>query len=759
MPKNKPGKLPRQKAMGDCLYRSAHVQMDGIDLENRSIPIVLATENPIKTFDIRRMDVVDEILRIDGMDIPKQIPLVDSHNYDSVRNVFGSIRDFVKDGDGRLVARAYFAAHDAAVETFNNYRDGHLQDFSIGLKRESFEYKGNTKIVTRSSVFEGSAAIKGADPGSKALPALRACTNPYQVKEEMMTDLREELLTRGMPETVSVDDQVDWLLQRIQDAPEKTPDEPGKKTNDTFKVDDDLVRMLKTLAPDLVQAASPSPEKKHGDDEDDKKKAADKLLQRSKSDAVERIEAIDKLCRTHEIDEKQKWEWVKSDLTEDSIAREILNRMQLKDTGVPLGSSGTVEFGESDREKFYEAARSGIVTRSLHTTGRNPEGYIARAEAYEKEHFTMWHDQPALTRAKELRDELQKPAPGADAFRYKRLPDIARDFCERTGVRTEGLPDQEVCRKALRMTDFVQRASDGPAFNTTGSFANLMLDAMNKTLRAAYDEAPQTYTQWVRQAPSVSDFKTIHRVIFGEIGDMEEISENAEYKEKTATDSRENYAVTKHGGIFSISFEAVVNDDLNAIQRIQQMQGNAMRRRINKDVYDILINNDTLTADAIALFHATSHGANLDTTTLAEGALDTGFNVMMTQSGLDSGTTLGISPRFLIVPSALSATSLRLVGGNFIPATVGNVPLYASGGPRPLEVVIDAHLDGDSTTAWYLAADNNVVDTVELTFLQGEEAPVLDREDGFTTDTIKYKIRQTYKPKAIDFRGLYQGNT
>ena len=123
------------------------------------------------------------------------------------------------------------------------------------------------------------------------------------------------------------------------------------------------------------------------------------------------------------------------------------------------------------------------------------------------------------------------------------------------------------------------------------------------------------------------------------------------------------------------------------------------------------------------------------------------------------GVPLGIRAAYLIVPFALGATAHRLVGGNVVPTSSGtNVPLYGAGRPRPLIVVEEAQLDADSTTAWYLAANSGVVETVEVTFLQGEESPVLAREDGFTTDTIKYKIRQTFAAKAIDFRGLYQGN-
>jgi len=48
---------------------------------------------------------------------------------------------------------------------------------------------------------------------------------------------------------------------------------------------------------------------------------------------------------------------------------------------------------------------------------------------------------------------------------------------------------------------------------------------------------------------------------------------------------------------------------------------------------------------------------------------------------------------------------------------------------------------------------------VELTFLQGEETPYVERKDEFCVDAVRYKIRQTFGAKAIDYRGLYQGNT
>jgi len=136
---------------------------------------------------------------------------------------------------------------------------------------------------------------------------------------------------------------------------------------------------------------------------------------------------------------------------------------------------------------------------------------------------------------------------------------------------------------------------------------------------------------------------------------------------------------------------------------------------------------------------------------------------MMTKKGLKDDVIINVQPRFLIVPAAISATALQLVNSTADPSvggsTAGNsntANIYGPNGERPLQIVVEPVLDSNSATAWYLAADNGQIDTVELAFLQGEESPVLDSEIGFDTDPYLYKIRQTFGVKAIDFRGLYK---
>ena len=731
----KNGKLPADHSGRQMAYRSATIERERASDDARSIPMVLATDAPIEVYSQERMDVIREKIELGGMEFGAQVPLIDSHERETVRNVIGSIRD-LQVRDGKLIGRAYFASDQASRDIYEKYRDGHLTDFSVGASViDGYYNEDGDRIVTRSRLTEGSAVVAGQDPNAKVMAsAIRAYVDPYSMKEEAMDKaIRNLLIERGLDENATDAEALEFLETSLTStvAPEGTT----VVTSDEITATDD----------DETSDDTPTDE-------------PSETTETTTIDAVtaerKRIAAIGDLCRKHNVPDSIQRKLIDDGASVDRAAREILDGKK------PGKKLPTMTPGLSEREKWYSAVHAGVIARTGDSISHNPKTFLANVERVERGDFgrpAKYQDSAAVRRNQQLLKDMESPIAGADDFRYATLPDIARQFLERSGERVHNLPKVEICRRAMAMPNFIQRSDQ--ATNTTGSFSNLLLDAANKTLLAGYDEAEHSYTMWVRQAPSAADFKTLNRIRFGELADPEVVPENHQYPEKGTQDSKESYGVEKYGEIFSISLEAVVNDDLNAITRIPQMQGFAMRRKINKVVYSVLTANAAL-SDGIALFHASSHGANLDSNALAESALDTGFTVMSQQTGLSgTGTPLGLRPSYLIVPSALAPTAWRLVTGGVVPVASGStVPLYGDGRPRALMVIEEPQLDANSTTAWYLAANSGAVETVEITFLQGEESPVLSREEGFSTDTLKYKIRQTFASKAIDYRGLYQGN-
>jgi len=57
-----------------------------------------------------------------------------------------------------------------------------------------------------------------------------------------------------------------------------------------------------------------------------------------------------------------------------------------------------------------------------------------------------------------------------------------------------------------------------------------------------------------------------------------------------------------------------------------------------------------------------------------------------------------------------------------------------------------------------LSANPNVFDTLEVAFLDGQEAPFLESKDGWNVDGVEYKVRLDAVAGALDYRGLYQND-
>ena len=68
--------------------------------------------------------------------------------------------------------------------------------------------------------------------------------------------------------------------------------------------------------------------------------------------------------------------------------------------------------------------------------------------------------------------------------------------------------------------------------------------------------------------------------------------------------------------------------------------------------------------------------------------------------------------------------------------------------------IIEPLLDADSTTAWYLFAEPSRIDTVEVTFLQGQETPRVRSKLSEETLSMTYYVLQSVGAKALNHRGI-----
>lgn len=321
------------------------------------------------------------------------------------------------------------------------------------------------------------------------------------------------------------------------------------------------------------------------------------------------------------------------------------------------------------------------------------------------------------------------------------LGDMARDAVERAGQRTRGMSKREIAVQALQST------SDFPA---------ILENIVTKTLRAGYAGSARTFVPFCRQA-TLPDFKQVSRVQLGGAPNLKKVLEGAEYEYGSIGDGAEKYAVQKYGRIVAITWEAIVNDDLDALTRIPFAFG-ASAADLESDIVYAILNGNPAMADGTALFHG-DHG-NLGSSTPLADALNSAAALnpiaemrqkMLLQKGIE-GRYITVRPKYLIVPPELEEVALKITNATIVPATASGVNVL---GPT-LTPIVEPRLHDGSATAWYGAADPATVDTIEYAYLEGAEGVFTETRNGFHVDGVEVKCRHVFGAKAIDHRGLFK---
>lgn len=291
----------------------------------------------------------------------------------------------------------------------------------------------------------------------------------------------------------------------------------------------------------------------------------------------------------------------------------------------------------------------------------------------------------------------------------------------------------------------------GRAFTTSDDFQNLLADVANKSMLQGYAESPETWSIWARPG-NLADFKVARRVGLSSFEDLDLVPEGDEYKYGDFTDRGETIQLGSYGKIFSISRQAIINDDLDALTRVPFNMGRAASRVPGDLAYAVLTTNG-LMSDGVALF-AAGH-SNLGTGgVISAASVGEARNLMALQSDVSGNANgLNIQMAYLLVPLQIQDTARVLAVSEYDPASTTN-----SRAPNPVrgefEVVADPRLSADSATQWYAVANGNVYDTVEVGFLDGNQEPQIEEKSGWTVAGIEMRVTLDCGAAALDHRTM-----
>lgn len=290
----------------------------------------------------------------------------------------------------------------------------------------------------------------------------------------------------------------------------------------------------------------------------------------------------------------------------------------------------------------------------------------------------------------------------------------------------------------------------GAAFTHMSSdFGNVLMDVSGKAMLRGWEASGETFQRWTKKG-SLSNFHTAHRVGMSGFPTLPRVHEGAEYKYVSCNDRGAPIALATYGGLFSITRQAIINDDLSAFSTLPAQLGRSASRTIGDLVYSVLTTNAKF-VDGQPLFseghgNIDESGVPMSPTILSELRR----KMRLQKDAFD--TALNISPAFIIVPAGLESAAMQVLNSTSIPGAE-----YNSGIANPVskmgQLIVESRLDRVATPYWYVAAEQGA-DTIEVAYLDGVDTPYLEEQEGWTVDGVSLKVRIDAGVAPLDYRGL-----
>jgi len=329
-----------------------------------------------------------------------------------------------------------------------------------------------------------------------------------------------------------------------------------------------------------------------------------------------------------------------------------------------------------------------------------------------------------------------------------------------------------------KATDLLKRAFTGDhrahlelreALSTSDLYRSAVGDALRAELLAAYEAAPQVWQDFAFRT-TVKDFRPKTLVdLLGGRAVLPRVPELTPYPARAIEHGEYPISVEKFGARFALSWESLINDDLEELAALPPQLAQSARDTEDHTATGLLTDGD---GPNPAFFNAGSRNLLPGNPALSVEALTAGLTATTGRTD-PQGNPIIVNSSVLTVPPALeiparmilSATELRVtengrttVTGNYL---AGRVKLVVN----PWLTVLDK--GANANTTWYLLpSPQERRPALAVAFLRGHEEPDLrlkndagsrpggDALDAFAgsfdEDDIEYRVRHVVGGATVD---------
>jgi phage head maturation protease len=382
-----------------------------------------------------------------------------------------------------------------------------------------------------------------------------------------------------------------------------------------------------------------------------------------------------------------------------------------------------------------EAAQSRLITAVAQRAPAAPAP--AHTQVIRDEGDTV---RAGIQGALESRLSHTMPEGPAREFRGATLIDLGVRLLDQRGIATRGWSRSEIAQAMLGLP------VSGRSLQTTSDFAALLANVQSKRLLSSYMASARTFTSWTARR-SLPDFKTTQVVEVGAAPTLLALAEGGTIQLGAMQDAGETYNLVRYARNVSLSYPAIVNDDLGGFDRVPAAFATAAANLENQAVYDVLATNANM-SDSNPLFSA----AHANT---AAGVMDvagvTAARSQILRQTDPTGQRIMVMPSVIVVPVELAGTARALFSATVVPAGVATTAVNPWQGSFSL---VETNFLADTNDYFVTVAAGSGYEAVEVGYEAGSEGPQLSSYVSPDVDGVVFSCRHSFGAKAVTWRTI-----
>lgn len=383
-----------------------------------------------------------------------------------------------------------------------------------------------------------------------------------------------------------------------------------------------------------------------------------------------------------------------------------------------------------------DAARRAALAALAETRGK-PQASVVQIVRDEGD--TLRQGIEGMLEARLTGDYAKATGPAAE-WRSRSLVEMGAALLRQRGIETNSWSRADIARAMLGLPVMAR------TMNTTSDFPALLANVQSKRLMAAYDTLPRNFLAWCARR-ELPDFKTTTVVDLGAAPALSALAEGGQITYGAMQDSGESYNLVRYARNVSISYPAIVNDDLSGFDRVPQAFATSAANLENGLVYGILETNANM-SDGVALF-AAGHG-NTSAQAMTVDGISALRTLIMRQTD-PTGQRVLIMPTMIIVPVELAGVARALFSATVVPAGLATTAVNPWRGE--FEIVETPFL-ADTNDYYVTVRAGTGYEAVEVGYEAGSAGPQLTSFTQPDIDGLTFSLRHSFGAKSVNWRTI-----